>query len=330
MPPRGWSTPAWNLTCDTLRPTYNLTIGLPGRSNALAIAKRLGLDPAIIEGARGLLDPNDLRSEDMLDEIHRQRDLARRARGDADRTRFQTEKLQADLIKRLEGIEDERRAILEDARTKAETEVAEIRAELDELRKALTRSRQPLEALQPVQKDLETLAELTAKPVARKPVVESRGSTLRLGSKVRLSAIDQDGIIISLGETDAEVQVGNLRLRARLSELHAVGAVEPAESAQSSAVKLAGHGSPLYPSPGMELDIRGQRAEDAVEALDRYIDSASLAGLPFVRIIHGKGTGRLRQVIREALKGSRLVGKIESGGEKEGGDGVTIAHLRED
>jgi DNA mismatch repair protein MutS2 len=87
---------------------------------------------------------------------------------------------------------------------------------------------------------------------------------------------------------------------------------------------------PFSPSPGMELDLRGQRAEDALEALDRYIESAYLAGLPFVRIIHGKGTGRLRQVVREALKQSAHVKNFEMGQDNEGGDGVTVARLHSD
>ena len=85
--------------------------------------------------------------------------------------------------------------------------------------------------------------------------------------------------------------------------------------------------TPFRPSPGMEIDLRGQRAEDALDALDRYIANASLSGLPFVRIIHGKGTGRLRQVIREALKGMEGVKNYEEGGDKEGGEGVTVVHL---
>ncbi len=85
--------------------------------------------------------------------------------------------------------------------------------------------------------------------------------------------------------------------------------------------------APFSPSPGVELDIRGQRAEDSLEALERYLESAYLAGMPYVRIIHGKGTGRLRQVIREELARSEFVTSFESGGESEGGDGVTVAHI---
>jgi DNA mismatch repair protein MutS2 len=149
-------------------------------------------------------------------------------------------------------------------------------------------------------------------------------------------------------DTDFEVQVGNLRVRARQSDLLRPGEEEPAPfetaikitssrtPARNESTRGAGTASqsgsstkatPFYPSPGMELDLRGQRAEDALEALDRYLESAFLAGLPFVRIIHGKGTGRLRQVIREALSQSPHVKSWESGAEKEGGDGVTVAKL---
>ncbi len=104
----------------TLRPTYHLTVGLPGRSNALAIARRLGLSPEIIERAKSTLNPDELRAEDLLNEIHRQRDLTRKARQQAENAQHDAEKQKADLAARLEKIEDERRAILEKARQKSE------------------------------------------------------------------------------------------------------------------------------------------------------------------------------------------------------------------
>ncbi len=135
---------------ETLSPTYHLTIGLPGRSNALAIAQRLGLPEGIVSAARAGLDPTELRAEDLLDEIHRQRDLARAARAAAEQARREAETQRADLIARLEGIEDERRALLEQAREEAAAEVASLQAEIDAVRRALERARQPLEALEPL------------------------------------------------------------------------------------------------------------------------------------------------------------------------------------
>lgn len=324
----------------TLRPTYRLTIGLPGRSNALAIARRLGLSQEIIEGAKSTLDPDDLRAEDLLNEIHRQRDLTRKARQKAENEQRDVEKQQAKLAKRLEMIEDERREILENARRKTEAEIAGLQAELEELRRQLARARQPLEALKPLQEQVSELSAAAQKPVAREMVQEVAARPLRLGDKVRVRSIRMEGVITAMSDNDFEVQVGNLRVRARPSDLQRANepetlAAEPAAPKtrsprapmSSSTPKKAA--SPFYPSPGLELDLRGQRAEDALDALDRYLESAYLAGLPFVRIIHGKGTGRLRQVIRESLGQSPHVKNWETGGEKEGGDGVTVVRLSE-
>jgi DNA mismatch repair protein MutS2 len=323
----------------TLRPTYHLTVGLPGRSNALLIAERLGLPPEIITDARGTLNPDDLKAEDLLDEIHRQRDLARKARGQADKAKFEAEKLRAELAQRLEKVEDERRAVLEKARREAESDAESLRAELEDVRRALLKARQPVEALKALQEKMEELENAVETPVERR-VVSPGGATaaLKLGDKVRVRTLQMDGVITGLGEGDAEVQVGNLRVRARFSDLQRPGEPGPAPAepaARTLRRKTAAPAAPvekrisvLHPSPGMELDLRGQRAEDALDMLERYLEAAFLADLPFVRIIHGKGTGRLRQVIREALQASAHVSRFEAGAETEGGEGVTVANLK--
>ncbi len=325
----------------SLRPTYHLTVGLPGRSNALAIARRLGLSNEIIEGAKETLDPDELRAEDLLNEIHRQRDLSRKAREEAEKAQRDAEKMKAELNRRLELIEDERRAILEHARRKSEEELLGLQDELESVRRQLARARQPLEALKPLQEQVAEMSETVQKPVMRQAVPEATERPLRLGDKVRVRSIRMEGVITAMSDTDFEVQVGNLRVRARQNDIQRAGEPEtpPVVEAPTKA-KVSGStgsaapassaktpASTFYPSPGMELDLRGQRAEDALEALDRYLESAYLAGLLFVRIIHGKGTGKLRQVIREALTQSPHVKSWESGGEKEGGDGVTVAKL---
>ncbi len=316
----------------SLRPTYHLTIGLPGRSNALLIAERLGLPKDIIESARAEIDPDSLQADNMLDEIHHQRDLARKARGAADRAKFESEKLRGELAARLEKVEDERLKILEEARSQAEEETAELRAEVEELRRALLRARQPLEVLKPIQERVETLQEAVEAPVQRQQRQESVSGVLRLGEKVRVRSLHMDGVVTALGEGDAEVQIGVLRVRARLGDIQRGGVPEtpppvPAAKVKTEKKSRAVKDAPFYPSPGMELDLRGQRAEDALDALDRYLESAYLAGLPFVRIIHGKGTGRLRQVVRETLQSHAHVKRWENGQDGEGGEGVTVVHL---
>ncbi|BAJ65026.1 endonuclease MutS2 [Anaerolinea thermophila] len=329
---------------NTLRPTYHLTLGLPGRSNALAIASRLGLDPVIIEKARAEISPEELRAENLLNEIHRQRDAARRARERAEKEQREVERLRAELAARLEKIEEERQRLLEKVREEAEQEAEALRREVEEVRRQLMRARQPLEALQPLREKSEALVEnartaLVSTPAAGETTLPPQ-HPFRAGDKVRVRSLGMQGVITALGEEDAEVQVGNLRVRARLSDLQKPGQKDAAEPA--APVKAAARGrttlktaapaevSVYYPSPGMEIDLRGQLAEDALDALERYLEAAVLAGLPFVRIIHGKGTGKLRQVIRQALDASPHVKSHSPGEDREGGEGVTIARLKVD
>ncbi len=333
---------------ETLRPTYHLTIGLPGRSNALSIAQRLGMPEDVINIARSEINPADLRSEDLLDEIHRQRDRARTSRGLADKARREAENLQNQLARRLENIEEERRAVLEKARREAEAEVGELREEMRQVRSALSRSRQPAEDLRAVEDKVEELEEKVEQPVERAiPVMPARPvrRSIRIGDKVRLRSLNTQGVVSSLNEEEAEVQVGVVRIRARLAELELAGMqpetlqkpIQENKAVAELPKQPVGSGATnastktveqnYAPSPGIELDLRGRRAEDALEEMERYLDSAYLAGLPFVRIIHGKGTGKLRQVLREALQHNTHVRSYESGGEKEGGEGVTVVKL---
>jgi DNA mismatch repair protein MutS2 len=342
---------------ETLRPTFHLTIGLPGRSNALAIAQRLGLPEAIIANARSELSPEDLRAEDLLNEIHQQRELARQARAAAELARRNAEGMRDELLERLEKIEDERRRVLEEARQGAQAEIQELNGELAEVRKAMLRARQPVDALQAVEDKVEELAEEFEQPVERTsyslPVKEAVGQPrpIRLGDKVRLrlpggAASAVQGVVSALSQEEAEVQVGALRVRARLAELQLaskdtlperksptedrrrISGIASQESSSSGRKTSARPTSFSLPeSPGLELDLRGKTSEEALEALERYLDAAYLTGLPFVRIIHGKGTGKLRDVVRRFLHGHPQVRSFEPGGEHEGGEGVTVVKL---
>jgi DNA mismatch repair protein MutS2 len=336
---------------ETLRPTFHLTIGLPGRSNALAIAQRLGMPDPIITTARSEISPEDLRAEDLLDEIHRQRDLSRKARAAAENARHEVETMRAELASRLEKIEDERMQVLDKAHRQAEEQLEELQDELRDVRRQLARTRQPLEVIEEVEQQVEELQDAIAAPIERRTPETSIAPVrraIRLGDKVRLHSLNTQGVVTSLSEEEAEVSVGVLRIRTRLAELQLMGeepAVQssltglptarelmagnhPRPLADTSTGTVRQSGSQLYAeSPGIELDLRGQRSEEALEALDRYLDSAYLSGLPWVRIIHGKGTGKLRLAVREALSHNPHVKSFESGGDKEGGEGVTVAKL---
>jgi DNA mismatch repair protein MutS2 len=220
-------------------------------------------------------------------------------------------------------------------------------------RKILARARQPLDVIKEVEEKADELTEKVDEPVERvepiladelmragKPATEQipRKKPLRLGSKVYLRTLGTEGVVISLGEEEAEVQVGMMRVRARRTDLDT--SVPDEETVQTKPKLIKREpveakketreqpGDSLPAMPGIELDLRGQRVEEALEKLDRHLDSAFLAGMPWVRIIHGKGTGRLRDAVRETLTHNPQVKSYKSGMDGEGGDGVTVAWLR--
>jgi DNA mismatch repair protein MutS2 len=318
---------------ETLRPTYHLTVGLPGRSNALAIAERLGLNHELIERARTLVSPQDLQSERLLDEIHRQRDAARVARQEAEAVRTRLGDEEAELAMRLEALEDERRQVLETARQQAQAELEALRDEVEQLRRRLAAAAQPLQVLEQIADDLDELEESTAEPVARVVPAPPRPSVqFHLGQQVLLPALQTTGVVTELGGEHVEVQIGRLRVRARLTELALPAdptATRSEERVRRPITAAASRVVTTPEPPPFELDLRGMMVDEALEELDRRLDAASYAGLPFVRIIHGKGTGRLRQAIREALRSNPYSATFQSGSETEGGDGVTVVHLRQ-
>jgi DNA mismatch repair protein MutS2 len=329
----------------TLRPTYRLTIGLPGRSNALAIATRLGLPSEIVADAKSEVNPENLRADKLLDDIRKERNRASREREKAEKARQKAEETARALEKRLEKIEDERREILAQGRAEAELEAAVLRRNIDSLKAQLKKARQPLEAVQKVEEKLQWIEEEVAQPVERQEsalraaegskVMRLPTGRLKLGEKVALRTLGAEGIITALGENDAEVQVGSLRIRAKMGDISRKAEEVENEQVESRQVDKKKAEVPAYvstlstssPTPSMELDLRGQSAEDALATLDDYLDRAYLAGMPFVRIIHGKGTGKLRQEVRARLRGHPHVSAWVTGQEAEGGDGVTVAKI---
>jgi DNA mismatch repair protein MutS2 len=317
----------------TLRPTYKLTLGLPGRSNALLIAQKLGLPQSIIDSARAEINPLDLRADKLLDDIRKERNRTSREREKLEKARAKLEAQSRDVEKRLEKIEDERRETLARARAEGELEVAVLKQNMDSLKQQLKKAKQPLEAIKLIEEKIGKIEEKVEQPVERKSnqLSVSSHQSLRLGERVTVSTLNAEGVVTALGESDAEVQIGTIRMRARLSDLvrraseqSSVSSKQKAESGKT----IAEGGRPNTKSPGMEVDLRGLMAEDALDKMERYLEQAFLSGLPFVRIIHGKGTGRLRQAVREALRGHEYIKSFEEGGSTEGGEGVTVAMLK--
>lgn len=313
----------------TLRPTYRLTIGLPGRSNALLIAQRLGLPREILEAARQAVNPADLQADDLLDDIHRQRRIARRERRRAERERQRAAALRKELDKRLQALEAEREEILARARAEAQEELARLRAEVRRLQRRLAVLGEDAAPVQAVAEEVQRLeqeareaqeAHEEALAPYRPPV---RALPLQVGRRVYVTPLDAQGEVVALDGDEAEVLVGAMRVRVPVRRLRVLGEAEPPHpSGEQVSVRL-----PEVPSPGVELHLRGLPVDEALEALERYIDQAYLAGLPFVRIVHGKGTGKLRAAVRDALRRHPHVVAVEPALPQEGGEGATIAKL---
>jgi len=316
---------------ETLAPTYKLSIGLPGRSNALAIARRLGLNPEIVAEAEAMVSPTSLQADSLLAEIKQARDEAQATLAEAERKLRAAQALEADLRYRIAHIEEARREVINEARAIAQAELEEARAEIARLKRRLAVS-QVGDSLHK-QFLAEAEAELARRAQETKPVEESVASIgesatqepLREGDAVWIPSLQSVGRIVELDPEDemAEVQIGAFRTRLPLSRL------ERREEEATSEVYEPPMGlqKPSGASPKMELDLRGQTVDEMIPRLEKYLDDAYLAGLPWVRIIHGKGTGALRRAVREALAHHPLVAEMRPGEQGEGGDGVTVVRL---
>jgi len=319
----------------TLRPTYKLTIGLPGRSNALLIAQRLGLDEKLVAAAKSEINPDDIRADKLLDDIRKERNRTSREREKLEKARARLEAQTKELEKRLEQIEDERRETIAKARAEGELEVAVLKRNIDSLKSQLRKAHQPLEAIKSIEQKMERMEERVEAPVERQmSKVESQSGSLKLGERVFVGTLNAEGVVTALGESDAEVQVGSLRLRARLVDLTRRSSGESKVESNALSVSKGQKSNDLRPStfdrsssPGIELNLRGKLVDEGLDELEKYLEKAYSAGLLFVRIIHGKGTGRMREAVRSALKGSPYVSSFEEPKDNEGGAGVTVAKI---
>lgn len=308
---------------ETLAPTYHLTIGLPGRSNAFAIASRLGLDSAIIEQARGMLSRRDVEMETMLAEIKRARQEAAAAQAHAELAQREAGKLAAEARHKIAEAEKSRTEILEQARAEAQAEIELAREELNRLRQEWRAVSLTREFVENEQSKLDALAaQLPApSPPCTPPPLAGEGQGVGVGDQVWVARLGQIGEVVALDAEGADVQIGSFRVRLKLDELSE-------KVAEREAHREPGRVTfPEVESPGIEVSLRGMRSDDALDKLERYLDRAYLAGLPYVRIVHGKGTGTLRKLARDLLREHPLVAEIQGAEAHEGGEGVTIARL---
>jgi len=335
---------------ETLQPTYHLSIGLPGRSNALLIAQRLGLPEKIIKDARSKLRSEDLSADKLLDDIREERLRMQKLRGEMEQSDKDINRIRDQLAEELKEIEDERMNILEAATRQAEEELISIKKEIEQVQRALKRANKPDDDIQELKEKIKEIEHNITEHLAPKKTTTTniRPRNLRVGDSVAIPSLDTIGRIIDIEADLAEVQVGVMHIRVPLSDLEVqLGSKEftpslPRITNQHKTSILYREGIPRVEKlgkkekkhkgkerPGFELDLRGKRADEALSALLDFLDDSFIKGYPYVRIIHGKGTGKLRGVVRNEMKTHPNVKSFEPGGENEGGEGVTIVFLED-
>ena len=329
-----------NASCEfdveTLRPTYKLLIGIPGKSNAFAISRKLGLPEHILKEADDLVGKSDKDFEDVISKLEAQRQQMEAARVEAERLRRETakikeqsevyhEQLRKEREKALEIARREAQQIIEDARyaaNQASEEIKALKKQLAEsadtsninqrqadLRRSLNEAEEKLRAQQPQQQ----------RPApSRGILVGDTVELLKLGMKASVIAINKDG--------SYQLQAGIMKLSAKPDEVYLLEHENPYKEKH---VRPAHSGREMQTSaPSMEVDLRGMDTIEAVCVLDRFVDGAVRGNLQTIRIIHGKGTGAVRAAVHQALKKNKFIKKFRLGVYGEGEDGVTIAELR--
>jgi DNA mismatch repair protein MutS2 len=322
---------------ETLSPTYKLSIGLPGRSNALAIAQRLGLDNRIIRGARRFLGNAGVRMENLLEDLQSERKAAEDERYHANMERVEAEYQRKQLESERQDLEAQRVKILNEARAQARQELDAVMRDLAKVRTEVQRghiSRERLNEMRERTRNLEEKVVPVPEPRQQRPVEESEklAGPLQIGDTVRVLSFGQNAELVGLSadRSQADVQMGALRFRVsvdnieRLSKRKAASEEKRAYAERPNFIRAdVEEREPV----GLQLDMRGWRVEDALEELESYLNDAVVSGMSSVRIVHGKGTGALRQAVREQLLHHPLVKSFTSAPPKEGGDGVTIVTL---
>lgn len=314
---------------ETLSPTYKLLLGVPGRSNAFEISKRLGLPGHIISHAESFTGTDRGEVDMMIASLEESRKQAEQDALETTRVLEESEQLKRDLAERLSAYEqkkeqleqkakDKAKKIVEDARRESESVIAELR-QLQKQAAAGVKEHELIDA----RKRLEDA--LPSNPLLKKEKQKKqRAQNLQVGDEVKVLSFGQKGVLLEkVSASEWAVQIGVLKMKLAESDLEFV---KPEKETQRVSVSHVGGRS----SGGvkLELDLRGERYEDAILRTEKYLDDAVLANYPRVNIIHGKGTGALRQGIQSMLKKDRRVKSFRFGEAGEGGYGVTVVELK--
>ena len=314
---------------ETLRPTYRLSIGVPGKSNAFEISRKLGLPENLIDAAKELISGENIRFEDVIAnaEYHRQvaereREIAAQASAETIRLRDEAEKLRKEMEEKRETTmrkarEDARR-LMEQTRRESESIIADLKRMKKEMNS-------PDAQTNAIRKRIEQGVDSLSEGLTKKVDNTLPPKTVKPGDRVEILTLGQQGTVLSAPDSKGEVQLqaGIMKFKAHLSQLRLIREEQPKQKATVRANTGA-----MARVVKMECDVRGMTLDEALNAVDQYLNEAVLAGMGEVSIIHGKGTGVLRSGIQQHLKRHMLVKSYRLGVYGEGEDGVTVVTLK--
>jgi DNA mismatch repair protein MutS2 len=306
----------------TLSPTYHLTVGIPGGSNAMSTAARLGIPSEIIQDARGMLTGSTQELEGLLANLMAEKQNVASLQKELTAERDEFARRNAALDSELQRLKTEERKAIQEARDAIVREAAELHKEIRqaaaELRKAKSTAgiEKAKHSLSAVREQLEK--EVWQPRVAETP--EADAGIINVGDTVRVKEAGLTATVLSISEESGEIEVQAGRTKMRLG-LDSVIKATPLTDTTAPLFQPVGRRVPR------ELDLRGKRADEVEPALDSYLNDAACSDMPEVRIIHGIATGTVRNIVRELLAGHPLVKSFRSGERDEGGDGATVVRL---
>ena len=329
-----------NASCEfdveTLRPTYRLLIGIPGKSNAFAISRRLGLPEHIIDHAKSVLDSEDIRFQDMITDLEISKKTVMMEKDRAEQYRREAENMRRQLETQQEKLKNQRDKILKDAKAEALRLVRESKEQADEMYRNFQKQLRDVASGREIEASRQAMREHVsqmeyelAETQGEKRVLQPLQRELEKGDQVYVHSLNQSGTVISSPSSgEVTVQAGIMKIKVKIEDLSLdktkKTSAKHAHTARSSGSVKAGKSKHISP----EIDLRGMMAEEGVSTACKYLDDAYLASLTKVTLIHGKGTGALRRAIHLQLKKHPYVKEFRLGTYGEGEDGVTIVELK--
>ncbi|SKA88960.1 DNA mismatch repair protein MutS2 [Caloramator quimbayensis] len=334
MEREGFENASVEFDVETLRPTYRLLIGIPGKSNAFEISERLGLESAVIDKARSYVSKDTVKFEDVIQSLQSKTLLLQRELDDAQRIKKEALELKKELSEKKYKIDSQRENMIRRAQEEARQIVRQAKLETDSMIKEINDIRMKAQEAASIKEAEDIRKRLKQKlddmDTSEEIVDEREGMVaaedVKIGDEVFVTTLSQKGEVISLPDSKGEVsvQIGIMKISVPLNKLLKV-LNKKKESKKTGTTNLI---SQKVYSVASSIDLRGQTLDEALYNLDKYLDDAFLAGLESVRIIHGKGTGVLREGIKSELKKHRYVKNIRIGDISEGGSGVTVVELK--